>query len=125
METTRNSFPYVHRAMSVKKDWSGHGSMSASPWITPVLCDWRLRDFHRVSTAPWPAKKSTSQAWSMQRCAKSIAIESSAYSKVSISVAWQGLSSRGSWLLANRRWTGGRRLSLVKRCDQVADKGSR
>ncbi len=24
METTRNSFPYVHPAMSVKKDWSGH-----------------------------------------------------------------------------------------------------
>jgi hypothetical protein len=27
--------------------------------------------------------------------------------------------------VANRRWTGGRRLSLVKRCDQVVDKGSR
>jgi hypothetical protein len=40
-------------------------------------------------------------------------------------VARQGLSSRRSWLLANRRWTGGRRLSLVKRCDQVVDKGSR
>ena len=39
--------------------------------------------------------------------------------------AMQGLSSRRSWLLANRRWTGGRRLGLVKRCDQVVDKGSR
>src|SRR5260221_12305994 len=29
-------------------------------------------------------------------------------------VARQGLSSRRSWLLANRRWTGGRPLSLVK-----------
>jgi hypothetical protein len=41
-------------------------------------------------------------------------------------VARQDLSSsRLSWLLVNRRWTEGRRLSLVKRCDQVVDKGSR
>ena len=42
-----------------------------------------------------------------------------------ISVPSAGPSRRRSWLLANRRWTGGRRLNLVKRCDQVVDKGSR
>jgi hypothetical protein len=40
-------------------------------------------------------------------------------------IARQGLSNRRSWLLANRRWTEGWPLSLVKRCDQVVDKGSR
>jgi biotin carboxyl carrier protein len=43
------------------------------------------RRFAPCVDGPWSAKESTSQAWSVQRCIKSIAIESSAYPKMRIS----------------------------------------
>jgi hypothetical protein len=64
----------------------------------------------------------SSSADQARRPASSIGSASGFASGIAVGLGWASTRSR---FLANRRGTGERRLSLVKRCDQVVDYGSR